>query len=89
MHMLQTHVPAIFYVFIFILIRFRLFLTVHTYTIRICFHFDPLPIKFSNQWVFDENAHHVSVEGRPTCIEMKALSNKNVSVWKGPKPLEN
>ena len=58
----------------------------NTYT---SFHFDPLPIKFPNRSVFDENAQHVSVEGRPTCIEMKAFSNENVSVWKGPKPLEN
>ena len=62
MHMLQTHVPVTFSVIIFILMRF-------------CF--DSLSREFSNQCVFDENTWHISVDRRPTSIEVYAFSNEN------------
>ena len=63
-HMLQTHVPVTFLVIIFILMRF-------------CF--DSLSTAFSNQCVFDENMHtwRISVDRRPTRIEMYAFSFEN------------
>ena len=47
MSRLQTHVRAIFSVIVFILMRFRPFLTVHTNKICMRFCFDPLSRAFS------------------------------------------
>ena len=49
MRMLQTRVPAIFLVFIFILMRFQPFSTVQTDTICMRFRFDLLSRTFSNR----------------------------------------
>ena len=59
----------------------------HNNTICMCFPFDPLSREFSNRCVFDENAAHYSVVGRPKRIEMFAISNENALVWTGPKPI--
>ena len=63
---------------------FRPFSTVHTNTISMSFRFDPLSRAFSNRCVSDENAQHISVDGRPKRIEMYAFLDKNALVWKGP-----
>ena len=47
------------------------------------FRFDPLSRAFSNRCVFDENAQRISVDGRPKCIEMYAVSNENALMWRG------
>ena len=49
MRMLQTPVPAIFSVFVFILMRFQPFSTVQTDTICMRFRFDLLSRTFSNR----------------------------------------
>ena len=73
MSRLQTHVRAIFSVIVFILMRFRPFLTVHTNKICMRFCFDPLSRAFSF-----ENAQRIIVDGRPKQhIEMNAFSNEN------------
>ena len=45
------------------------------------FRFDPLSGAVSNRCVFDENAHCINVDRRPTRIEMYAFSNENALVW--------
>ena len=65
MSRLQTHARAIFSVIVFILMRFRPFLTVHTNKICMRFCFDPLSRAFSDRCVFDKNAQRIIVDGRP------------------------
>ena len=71
MHMLQTHSPAIFSVIGFFLVSFGPFSTVHSNTIRMRFHFDPLSRVFSNGCVFDEIA-----------LRTEGLNESNVRVFK-------
>ena len=52
MRMLPTHAPAIFSVIVFVLMRFRPFLTVHTYTT--CIRFGPLSMKMLSVLVWTE-----------------------------------
>ena len=81
MSRLQTHMRAIFSVIVFILIRFRPFLTVHTNKICMRFCFDPLSrakLRAHCERIVDENAQRIIVDGRPKQhIEMNAFSNEN------------
>ena len=52
MRMLPTHAPAIFSDIVFVFIRFRPFLTVHTYTTSM--RFDPLSMKMLSVSVWTE-----------------------------------
>ena len=37
---------------------------------------------FSNRWVFEENAQHISVrDGKPKTFEIYAFSKENALVW--------
>ena len=72
LRMLQTDAFAIFPFTVFILMRFQPSSTVHIDMMYNRFRFDPLSRAFSNRWVFDEYAQHVSVDGR----------RKNVCVFK-------
>ena len=79
--MLQTHALAMFSVTVFVLMRFRPFLTVRTNTICMRFRFDPLSRAFSDRCLFDENTPRISVDGRPKRIKcMRFPANKIVLV---------
>ena len=87
-HLLQTHLPVILVVIVFILMRFRLFLTIHTNMIctcvSVCMHFcfDPLSRAFSNWCIFNENTQHISVDRRPKRISVdRGLSAPYVYIY--------
>ena len=48
-------------------------------------HFDPPSRKFSNRFVFDENAQR-SVDGRPKYIEMLVFLNENALDKRDKRP---
>ena len=51
-------------------------LNVHTNMICICFLFDPLSRAFSNRCVFDEKAHRIIVDGKPSwCTPFKTKTH--------------
>ena len=78
--MLQTHMPAIFFITVFTLKRFQT-----VFDRLLCFSFDPLLKEFSNRCVFDKNAQLISVNGSSKRIEMCAFLSENALVLTGPK----
>lgn len=59
------------------------FSTVHTETICMRFHLDPLSRALSNRCLFYESARPSSVDGRPKRIVRYAFSNENILMWTG------
>ena len=75
--MLQPHVPAIFSVVVFILVRFRPSALTRQLWVYVLIQGN-FQVDRCN---FVENAQPISVDGRPKRIEMYVFSNENALVW--------